>query len=440
MVVEADAEDTLRYRLLEPVRQFARDELRESGEEAEVRRRHAGHYLALAERAEPELLGPDQGLWLGRLRTEFANLREAHAWSLEPGDEEERARLRLRLPAALWRFWGGRRFEEGKRWLQSALEKDTGGFPAVRAQALDGLGFILTFQHEFGRAIGPSKRPSPSTRNSETDPAPRSRSPTSDTPCCTAATTARAAFLEQAQAYLAEDLNGHARAYLHIIAGVAMLGGGDLGLAMAQIEEGLALSRELGDRRNTAMSLFILGMVEFGRGDPGRGAPLFEEGVRISQDIGDRLGGIYYVWGFGKLSVLRGRPVRAATLWGASEALREQMGMALSHLDLAASGYEQDLAAVRSALGEASFDAAWAEGRAMSFEQAIEYALEERMAYDGEESADQCLVCPSSRLRLHRTGEPKRAAAVRPRGGAGQAAPDVGRGRRRKGRPRLDRG
>jgi predicted ATPase/DNA-binding CsgD family transcriptional regulator len=146
---------------------------------------------------------------------------------------------------------------------------------------------------------------------------------------------------------------------------------------MAQLEEGLALSRELGDRRNTSMSLFILGMVEFGRGDPGSGAPLFEEGARISQDIGDRLGGIYYVWGFGKSSVLRGRPVRAATLWGAAEALREQMGMALSHLDLAASGYEQDLAAVRSTLGEASFDAAWAEGRAMSFEQAIGYALQE---------------------------------------------------------------
>ena len=376
VVVEAGAEDTLRYRLLEPVRQFARDKLRESGEEAEVRRRHAGHYLALAERAEPELLGPNQGLWLRRLRSEFANLREAHSWSLEPGQEEDR--VRLRLPAALWRFWGGRRFEEGKRWLQAALEKDTGGFPAVRAQALDGLGFILTFQHEFGRAI---------------EALEESIALYEDLGDRSGAALALAnlgyavlhggyhervpAFLEQAQAYLAGDLNGHARAYLRIIVGVATLGGGDPGSAVAQVEEGLALSRELGDGRNTAMSLFILGMVEFGRGDPGRGAPLFEEGARISQDIGDRLGGIYYVWGFGKLSALRGSPARAATLWGAAEALREQMGMALSHLDLAASGYEQDLAAVRSTLGETSFDAAWAEGRAMSFEQAIDYALQE---------------------------------------------------------------
>ena len=392
VVVEVDAEDTLRYRMLEPVRQFARDGLRESGEEAEVRRRHAGHYLAFAETAEPELLGPDQGLWLGRLKSEFANLREAHAWSLEPGEEEDRVRLRLRLPAALWRFWGGRRFEEGKRWLRSALEKDTGGFPAVRAQALDGLGFILTFQHEFGRAI---------------EALEESIALYEELGDRSGAAFALAnlgyavlhggyhervpAFLEEAQAFLAEDLNGHARAYLSMIAGTASLGGGDLGSAVAQIEEGLALSRKLGDRRNTAMSLFILGMVEFGRGDAGRGAPLFEEGAWISRDIGDRLGGIYYVWGFGKLSAMRGSPVRAATLWGAAEALREQMGMALSHLDLAASGYERDLAAVRSTLGEASFAAAWSAGRAMSFERSIDYALEERMAYDGGESADQPL-------------------------------------------------
>jgi predicted ATPase/DNA-binding CsgD family transcriptional regulator len=378
VVVEVDAENTLRYRLLEPVRQFARDELRQSGEEAEVRRRHAGHYLALAERAEPQLLGPDQGLWLGRLRSEFANLREAHLWSLEPGQEVDRVRLRLRLPAALWRFWGGQRFEEGKRWLQTALDKDTGGFPADRAQALDGLGFILTFQHEFGRAI----------EALEESIALYEELGDRSGAALALANLGYAVlhggyhervppFLQQARAFLAEDLNGHARAYLSIIAGVAALGGGDLGSAVALIEEGLSLSRELGDHRNTAMSLFILGMVEFGRGDLGRGAPMFEEGASISREMGDRLGGIYFVWGFGRLSALRGDPIRAATLWGAAEALREQMGMALSHLDLAASGYEQDLATVRSTLDATSFDAAWAEGRAMSFEQAVEYALQE---------------------------------------------------------------
>ena len=379
VVAEVEAGGALRYRMLEPVRQFGREKLGESGEEPGVRRRHAEHYLALAEMAEPELLGPDQGLWLGRLRTEFANLREAHSWSLESGgDEGERTWLRLRLPAALWRFWGEQRFEEGKRWLQTALEKDTGDFPAVRARALDGLGFILTFQHEYGRAIeGLEEAIALYEELGDRSGAAFALGNFGYAVLHGGYHERVPAFLEEARAFLAEDLNDHARAYLHICTGLGFLGGGDLDLALAQIEEGLAMSRELGDRRNIAMSLFILGMVEFGRGDLDQGAPLFEEGVQISREIGDKLGAIYYVWGFGKLSVLRGSPVRAATLWGAAEALREQMGMALSALDLAASGYEQDLATVRSELGEASFNAAWTEGRAMSAERAIEYALEE---------------------------------------------------------------
>jgi predicted ATPase len=155
VVAEAEAEGALRYRMLEPVRQYGREKLHESQEAPEVLQRHAKHYLALAEAAEPELLGADQGRWFRRLRTEIGNLRGALSWSLEPEeDSRERAEeLRVRLAAALWRFWDVQGFEEGRRWLQVALEKDRGGFPAVRAKALNGLGFILLFQQDYGRAI-----------------------------------------------------------------------------------------------------------------------------------------------------------------------------------------------------------------------------------------------------------------------------------------------
>jgi len=111
--------------------------------------------MALAETVEPELLGPDQGMWLRRLRVELGNLRAALSWSLQPdGDSRERAdELRLRLVAALWRFWDVEGFEEGKRWLRTALERDPGGLPAIRAKALGGLGFILLFQQDYGPAI-----------------------------------------------------------------------------------------------------------------------------------------------------------------------------------------------------------------------------------------------------------------------------------------------
>ena len=196
------------------------------------------------------------------------------------------------------------------------------------------------------------------------------------------------AFVEEGEALMTGDLDGHPRAFLRIVLACAAIEKGNLELAVAQLEESLALCRELGDLRNTSMAHFILGMTYLKRGDLDRGATLLEGGVRITRELKDRLGGAYYVWALGKVNALRRRPVRAVRLWGAAEALREQMGMSLSHFDLAASGYEQDLAAVRSALDEASFDAAWTEGRAMSPEQAVEYALDEPASPHDEEEED----------------------------------------------------
>ena len=61
---EGEHDGALRYTMLEPVRQYAREKLRESGEEDAVQERHAGFYLALAEEAEPEMSGPNQEAWL----------------------------------------------------------------------------------------------------------------------------------------------------------------------------------------------------------------------------------------------------------------------------------------------------------------------------------------------------------------------------------------
>jgi predicted ATPase/DNA-binding CsgD family transcriptional regulator len=396
VVTEAGTGGALRYGMLEPVRQFAREKLREGRDEPEVRRRHAEHYLALAETAEPELVGPDQGLWLGRLRTEFANLREAHSWSLEPGDgEEERAWLGLRLAAALWRFWSAQRFEEGKRWLQTALERDPVGLSAVRAKALNGLGYILLFQQDYERAMGALEEAVALYKEVGDDSGAAFALANLGYAALHGGYMERVpAFVREAEALMEDDLDGHTRAFLRMIVATAAVGGGDLDSAVAQFEEGLALSRELGDLRNTGMSLFNLGMIDVMRRELGRGETLLQEGARIVREIGDRLGGLYFVWAFGKLSALRGMPVRAARLWGAAEAQREQMGMALSAFDLAASGYERDLATVRSALDEAAFDEAWAEGRTMSPEQAIEYALEEPRASREAAPAAQAGLTP----------------------------------------------
>jgi DNA-binding CsgD family transcriptional regulator/tetratricopeptide (TPR) repeat protein len=136
----------VRYRMLEPLRQYAGEKLEKSVEAQEVRGRHAAFFLALAEEAEPELAGPHQRAWLERLEGEHDNLREALSWVLERG----RAGLALRLGAALWRFWYVRGYiSEGVRWLERVLADSQ---PAARVKALEGMGWLTQFQGDSERA------------------------------------------------------------------------------------------------------------------------------------------------------------------------------------------------------------------------------------------------------------------------------------------------
>ena len=108
-----------RYRLLEPVRQYARERLEESGEADAFSRRHAEFLLALAEEAAPQLTGAQQQEWAKRLETDHDNMRAALSWSLQRAPETT-----LRLVGALARFWEIRtHYQEGSRWIKAALRQ-----------------------------------------------------------------------------------------------------------------------------------------------------------------------------------------------------------------------------------------------------------------------------------------------------------------------------
>src|SRR5205823_5443019 len=119
LVVYEEQDGQARYRLMETVRQYARDRLLEMGEAGEVRERHLGFFLALAERAEPELRGSGQAAWFGRLEAEHDNLRAALEWS-RTGSRD--ATAGLRLTGALWWFWSVRgHWQEGSDRLAEVL-------------------------------------------------------------------------------------------------------------------------------------------------------------------------------------------------------------------------------------------------------------------------------------------------------------------------------
>jgi predicted ATPase len=96
------ADDEPRFAMLKTIREYALEHLSESGEGELIRQVHADYYLALAERAEPELTGPRQVAWLDRLEIEYGNLRAALSWLLRGGTEQgDRAESGLRMAAAL---------------------------------------------------------------------------------------------------------------------------------------------------------------------------------------------------------------------------------------------------------------------------------------------------------------------------------------------------
>jgi predicted ATPase len=151
VVAEATDEGGVRYGMLEPVRQYAWEKLRESDEAEAIQGRHAVFFLAVAEEAEPELIRSNQREWLRRLETEHDNLRAALSWSLQRGEAE----LTLRLEGVLWRFWLRRgHWSEGRRWLEEGLAQDGMAAPyVVRARVLDGLASMVEGQGDFTRAF-----------------------------------------------------------------------------------------------------------------------------------------------------------------------------------------------------------------------------------------------------------------------------------------------
>jgi predicted ATPase len=118
VVVDIPSSGAVRYRLLEPIRQYAHAKLMESAEAPAMRQRHAHFFLALVEEAEPQLVGAEQVAWLNRLEQEHDNLRAVLRWFIERGE----AAAGLRLGGALWRFWRTRGYlTEGRAWLVELL-------------------------------------------------------------------------------------------------------------------------------------------------------------------------------------------------------------------------------------------------------------------------------------------------------------------------------
>jgi DNA-binding CsgD family transcriptional regulator len=152
--------------------------------------------------------------------------------------------------------------------------------------------------------------------------------------------------------------------------GEVFLKQGDAVKARSLLEESLVLSREIGYWYGTAKLLSLLGRVAASERDYAAARTLYEESLAIGRVVGDRLNTPFYLEGLADVVAPQGDPVWAARLWGTAEALREAMGTPLPPVYRA--DYERSVAATRTQLGEKALGAAWAEGRTMTPEQALD--------------------------------------------------------------------
>ena len=160
-------------------------------------------------------------------------------------------------------------------------------------------------------------------------------------------------------------------------ASAASLSQGDIPRARQLAEKGLSLAREVGARDAVYLTLHALATVARAEGDHERAARLFGEGLSLSAEVEDHSSLAYYLQGLAAIAASEDRSARAARLWGAAEALLERTEIiAYAHAP-DRSLYQRQVAAARARLDEGMWAEAWQEGRAMTSEQAVAYALGE---------------------------------------------------------------
>jgi tetratricopeptide (TPR) repeat protein len=361
-----------RYGMLETVREHAREQLVASGELGRTQRRHAEHFVGLAEEAEPHLLGHGQVAWLNRIEEEHGNLRAALAWLVDRQEVESG----LRLAGALYWFWYMRGyFVEGDAWLEKLLALPGATVrTASRAKALEGSGLFATSKGDYAAARGRLEESVALAREvGDTGVEVRAMVHLGHLPFVQGDHAAARSGLEASLA-LAERL-GHSWAIGHSLLwlGDMAVAEGRYAEARTYLERAEALKRQDGLTAGVGVTLRMLGVIAYRLGDHERARALLTEGLVAGHEATHHSGVMHSLDAWAGLAMAQGQLARAVRLLGAAAAISEAFrALWLTPVRRLA----PEIAATRAALGDHAYEAAWAEGRAMTQQQAVEYALD----------------------------------------------------------------
>lgn len=369
-LVEGESEEP-RFSMLETLRAYASEQLAARAELTEARRRHAAYYLELAESAQVDLRGAGMAAALTSLSLEYANFREVFRWASEVGD----LTVGLRLAGALYRFWLARgHLTEARQWLEPALARSASVAPAIRGVALNAAGVLAGMQHDHVRAVSFFEE------SLEVWSRLDDHAGLANAHLNLGLVAHNLGDLQRAETQFrrAQDLysdvgdnSGLGRA-LGSLARLAREAG-DLERAVELFERCLVLLRAADDEWGVANSLANLGHVMLAFGDPARAQGYFQQALDVRVRLGNVLGVAECLEGFAG-AIVDGHPRRAVALLGAAAELRERAGAPVPASEQ--DRYDQLRERARHRQPEVSFAAAWAEGRALSMQAAIDLAVQ----------------------------------------------------------------
>ncbi|MGW5719423.1 ATP-binding protein [Amycolatopsis sp. NPDC003865] len=363
-----------RFRLLEPLRQFGRAKLTESGEADQALRAMRDHYLELVVCGERAWFGPEQTEVFRRTRVEHANLRAALDYSLTtPGQLE----TGLRLASALGYYWAGCGvFGEGRHWLDRALalSPEPG---ASRAKALWVNGYVATLQGDNAAAIAMLEECRAYARGAGDDVALAYATHRLGCNLLVGDDVGDAKTLfEEAQARYRQlgELNSNVM-LAGIELAVASVFLGDLDRASELCEEACATGAAHGEQWAQAYAIFVQALVALGRGDFTRAAERGRHCLRVKRKFHDLLGIVLAIEVLAWNEAARGHWEPAATMLGSAQQIWQAVGFPMFGSRYFGAPHGECERTARQALGEGPFTAAFRRGREFGLEEAIAYAL-----------------------------------------------------------------
>jgi predicted ATPase/DNA-binding CsgD family transcriptional regulator len=397
-----------RYRLLETVRQYAAGQFDAPGPAAATRAAHRDYYLALAEAAAPQLMGPDQAAWLDRLDAELANLRAAIAYSQAQPDPEPGLRLAASL-RVYWRIRG--HAAEAAGALQAMLDapaaraatlpraralaaaanllQQTGGYAIATDYYQEALAIARDAGDEYLIADllyeqawlllrqGQSRAARPLIE-SGLDLA--GRLPEPDLTARLLSARGHAAHTDGDEAAATRDVAEALRLFrqagdrqqvgtMLVNLSDYELSAGDVDAARRHLAESLDIARELKVRYGALYGTFNLGLAEYLGGSLGAAGALFAESLDLARRMGNKVLMAYALIGLALAGHGGGDPGWSARLHGAGEQALADLGHTLEPLEYRLAGLDRER--LRAAMGADAFEAEYAAGRALDLAEVL---------------------------------------------------------------------